>query len=707
MNSNKSFKTPVMLLIACIAPPVFVAAASPAAALPRIGTLILQIAFILLATRISRDCNKNLAMPLIMNDLLVGAIIGPYFLGGIHIKNVFNGVFPRLDGPLPVSNELYLCAILGATILLFALGLETDLELFIRYSLMGVFIGLGGALLSFIAGMLAASLFLKTTITAAPCLFMGLLAAITSVGISSRALQRQKFMNSPEGVSSLAAAGADNILGILLLVVVNTVAALSAGENGLAVVGGRVALWLAALTIALLSSKYIADLLNMTRLSLDLSLLALGLALLISAIFDGLGLPLITGAYIIGLSLSRSRLAPVIQERIHGIYELFVPICFAVMGMMVKPAALFSAPVLSFTLVSTALFALAKLAGCGLPALAIGFNIKGALRIGSLMISRGELSIIIACLALAAGAFDERLFAAAILICLITSCLSPLLLRLSLRYFGGSSTRKHVKGDDISAAVWEFYTPEIASLVADTLLGNLKAGGFFVQQINLDDDISQARKDSIALSISRQESTVSIATSKVDMGFVRASVHKVILDLRAAVQKLVISSDPSGAARPENRESAEQLLSLIKWEHIVLALKGDTKAAVLAELVDTLATRGKLRNRDAVLDAVLARERIMSTGMLHGLALPHARSEGINDLQVAIGIKKSGVDFESIDGEKARLFVLVVSPKARDSQHVPFIAAISAVLKDSATRERVINAVNQEEALALLQGKKG
>jgi mannitol/fructose-specific phosphotransferase system IIA component (Ntr-type) len=241
--------------------------------------------------------------------------------------------------------------------------------------------------------------------------------------------------------------------------------------------------------------------------------------------------------------------------------------------------------------------------------------------------------------------------------------------------------------------------------VTDTLLGNLKASGFFVQQINLDEDISLARKNTIALSISKKESVVSIATSKADMGFVRAEVHKVVLDLRTAVQKLVISSDPRGVARHDHKESVEQLLLLIKWEHIALDLKGDTKAAVLTELVDILASRGKLRNRDEVLNAVLAREKIMSTGMAHGIALPHARTDGINDLQVAIGVKKSGIDFESIDGEKARLFVLVISPKTRDSQHVPFLAAISTILKDSAARERVINAANQEEALALLQGK--
>ncbi|MDR3304315.1 MAG: cation:proton antiporter [Treponema sp.] len=702
-----SYSKKILLLVACVAPLALVAAAGEVELLPRIGMLVVQLALILLATRIGRALNKTIGIPLIMNDLLVGVLIGPYLLGGIHISGVFDGIFPRIDGALlSVSNELYLCAMLGSAILFFAMGLETDLSLFFRYSIAGVIIGLGGALLSFAAGVFATALFLKAPITASPCLFMGLLAAITSTGISSRTLQRQKSMDSPEGVSGLAAAGADNILGMLLLVVVSAIAAVPpVGVNGLAIVAGKAAIWLVVLAVVLVSSKSIADFLNMSRLPFDLSLLALGIALLVAAFFEKLGLPLIAGAYIVGLSLSKTPLAPLIQERIHGIYEFFVPICFAVMGMLIRPAALLSTPAILFMLGATALFMLAKLAGCGIPALIVGFNTKGALRIGALMISRGELSIIIACTALVAGAFDERLFAAAIVMCLITSCLSPTFLRLSLSYTG-SGTRKHVKSEDISNAKWEFYTPEIAGLVADTLLGNLKADGFFVQQINLDEDISQARKDSIAFSISKHESALSIDTNKADMGFVRAEVHKVVLALRAAVQKIALSSDPKSASS-EQKGSAEQLLAIIKWEHIELNLKSDTKEAVLAELVDILASRGKLRDRDEVVNAVLAREKIMSTGMQRGIALPHARSDGINDLHVAIGVKKSGVDFDSIDGEKARLFVLVVSPKARDSQHMAFLAAISATLRDPATCEQVINAATNEEALALLQGKAG
>jgi mannitol/fructose-specific phosphotransferase system IIA component (Ntr-type) len=149
------------------------------------------------------------------------------------------------------------------------------------------------------------------------------------------------------------------------------------------------------------------------------------------------------------------------------------------------------------------------------------------------------------------------------------------------------------------------------------------------------------------------------------------------------------------------------LLSLIEPRCLTLDLKGETKEAVITELIDLLASTGKLLNRDLALADVLERERVMSTGMEYGIALPHGKSDGIADIAVAVGIKKAGIDFDSMDHQPARLFILVVSPKKTAGPHVQFLAAIGAVLKDEALREQVIACTSRGEAVSLLRTRKG
>jgi len=150
----------------------------------------------------------------------------------------------------------------------------------------------------------------------------------------------------------------------------------------------------------------------------------------------------------------------------------------------------------------------------------------------------------------------------------------------------------------------------------------------------------------------------------------------------------------------------EDLLALVCPECTSIDLKGRTKPEIIAELVDLLASRHKLPDRDLVLADVLEREKTMSTGMAHGIALPHAKTEGVDEMVVAVGVKKTGIDFESLDGEKSRLFIMVASPKKYTGPHLQFLAAIGSVLEDTATCEAVINSASPEEAAALLRNKR-
>jgi fructose-specific phosphotransferase system IIA component len=144
-------------------------------------------------------------------------------------------------------------------------------------------------------------------------------------------------------------------------------------------------------------------------------------------------------------------------------------------------------------------------------------------------------------------------------------------------------------------------------------------------------------------------------------------------------------------------------LSLIERDCITLELAGKTKEEIITEMVDMLDRQGKLLDRAEVLEDVFNREKTMSTGMQYGIALPHAKTDGVEDIAVVVGIKKEGIDFESIDGEKSRIFIMTVSPKKTSGPHIQFLAAVGAVLKDEETREQVINAGSRDDVLFLLR----
>jgi fructose-specific phosphotransferase system IIA component len=149
----------------------------------------------------------------------------------------------------------------------------------------------------------------------------------------------------------------------------------------------------------------------------------------------------------------------------------------------------------------------------------------------------------------------------------------------------------------------------------------------------------------------------------------------------------------------------DDVLSIITPDYIALDLKANDKDGIITELVDLLAAQGKLTNRDEVLHDVFEREKSMSTGMEHGIALPHGKTDGVDDLTVAVGIKKDGVDFGSLDGEQSRLFIMVVSPRKTTGPHIQFLAAISSVLRDEAMRTKLFEATDPEVVAALLRGK--
>ena len=118
---------------------------------------------------------------------------------------------------------------------------------------------------------------------------------------------------------------------------------------------------------------------------------------------------------------------------------------------------------------------------------------------------------------------------------------------------------------------------------------------------------------------------------------------------------------------------------------------------------DSLEVGATIADKDKVLEAVLEREKIMSTGIGDGIAIPHGKSDAVSQLSAALGIHKRGVDFEALDGEPAFVFFLLVSPANVSGPHIKALARISRMLKNDTFKKRLIEAESAEEILGIIR----
>lgn len=134
-------------------------------------------------------------------------------------------------------------------------------------------------------------------------------------------------------------------------------------------------------------------------------------------------------------------------------------------------------------------------------------------------------------------------------------------------------------------------------------------------------------------------------------------------------------------------------------------LKANTKQGIIEEMIDRLVAAGKIKDRDTVLQAVLERERKMSTGMQNGVAIPHGKTDSVQSLVSAVGLNRDGVDFDSMDGSPSTIFILTISPIKRTGPHIQFLAEVSRLLCQPAEREKLLACRTHNEMYELLTGK--
>lgn len=141
----------------------------------------------------------------------------------------------------------------------------------------------------------------------------------------------------------------------------------------------------------------------------------------------------------------------------------------------------------------------------------------------------------------------------------------------------------------------------------------------------------------------------------------------------------------------------------LKEENIIINLKSRDKKGALKELIKLLEKNGYIKDSEKILEIVMDREKLGSTGIGQGIAIPHAKTDQISEIICSLGISQSGIDFDSLDGEPVYIIFLVLAPTKSIGQHLKTLAKIARLLKDKVFRNALRNAKTPQEALQIIK----
>ncbi len=145
------------------------------------------------------------------------------------------------------------------------------------------------------------------------------------------------------------------------------------------------------------------------------------------------------------------------------------------------------------------------------------------------------------------------------------------------------------------------------------------------------------------------------------------------------------------------------LVDLITKDVVKVPLEAKDKPGILRELLKVLKDAGKVKDFNSALEALFKREEMASTGLEDGIAVPHAKTDAVKSLTIAIGISPEGVDFNSLDGKPSKLFFLMLAPPDQSGPHIEALAEIAKLSKSKAFCNALINAKTPEEVVELFR----
>jgi Kef-type K+ transport system membrane component KefB len=371
-----------------------------------IREFLLGLALVWLAAKLAGEGMERIGQTAVLGELLAGVILGPGVLGLVHESEVLRAL-----------------AELGVLILLFEVGLESDLGELTRAGAQATLVALVGVAVPFVAGF-----GLMQALGHPPLLgvFVGATLTATSVGITARVLADLGRLQDAAAKVVLGAAIVDDVLGLIILAVIAGVAqtgAVSAASVALLTLKAVLFLIL-AIVVGVRLAPWLVRLVGRMRARGTLLVYAMVFAVALAAVADLVGLAAIVGAFAAGLVLATTERREDIEERVKPVADLLVPVFFVFVGMKVRPAMLnpFAPDTqLSLALLLTALAVASKLVA-GLAVYQPGVR-RWVVGVG--MVPRGEVGLIFAGTGLVAGVLGQDHYAALVAVVMLTTFVAP------------------------------------------------------------------------------------------------------------------------------------------------------------------------------------------------------------------------------------------------------------------------------------------
>ncbi|MGE5575188.1 MAG: cation:proton antiporter [Ignavibacteria bacterium] len=370
---------------------------------------VLQLSILLVAAIAGGLLIKRFGYPVALGELLVGIILGP-------------SIFNLISDQATVS----VFAELGSIILLFYIGLETEMSDLRKQLLPSLSVGVLGAIVPLVLCYYTARSF---GISNNEALFLGVVFTATSIGITIRLLKDMGKLNNPVGLTILGAGIVDDVVAVILLSVVLSILSgvVNAFDIGLVIVKAII-FWA---VIVLIGSKILVRTIDKVRLDDEyMILLLLAFGFLAAYVSAAIGLSAIVGAFAAGLPLSTKQVkVKMVLEKTKSLYMFFVPIFFISIGTLVNLSVFGAAAFLG--LVITAMAFIGKIIGSFVAARATKFSTRDSLKIGISMTPRGEMGLIIASLGLTSGLISTGTYSVAVMAVILTTFIAmPILKRL-------------------------------------------------------------------------------------------------------------------------------------------------------------------------------------------------------------------------------------------------------------------------------------
>ena len=368
------------------------------------SSLLITLFVMFVAAKVAAEIFERMKMPTVPGEIIAGIIIGPSVLA--------------LVAPSDLTNAL---SEIGVIFLLFLVGLETRPADIFRVGARATIVAVLGVIVPFVAGFVFCRLYGFPRIEA---IFIGAAMVATSVGITARVLGQMGLLSLETSRIILGAAVIDDILGLIILSVVSSLAKGGIQYAQIVITAGlAIGFTVFVAVVGERAVRKFQPKVEKLRLGQPQFIVGLSLCLGLAFVANYIGVAAIIGAFLAGMALSETVQGTQMPRQVEAVTEFLLPFFLTAIGMQLKLDAFLTREIIIVAIVVTIIAVLTKLLGCGLASLSLGW--KKALQIGMGMVPRGEVGIVVAQIGAGLAAVTDAAYGVVLFMAIATTLIAP------------------------------------------------------------------------------------------------------------------------------------------------------------------------------------------------------------------------------------------------------------------------------------------